>query len=125
MQILETIVAAVDNGSKDVVQEQLADSMTLHFASSFLVVGDDYFADRDAGFAAMDKTLGGINERYVRAKAVGPIDPIERVSRRAAVEHALAQVADVTLRERPEEMQGLLDRLQPRIVHAQVKAIDI
>jgi hypothetical protein len=122
VQVFETVVAAVDNGSRDVVQSQPADSMTLHFPSSFLVVEKDYFADRDEGYAAMDRILGSINERYVRAKAaLGPIAPIERVSRQALVEQTLAEIADATVRERPEQMRVVLNRLQPRAPLAQVR----
>lgn len=125
VEVFETVVAAVDNGSRDVVQSQLADWMTLHFPSSFLVVEKDYFADRDEGYAAMDRILGSINERYVRAKAdLGPIDPIERVSRQALVEQALAEIADATVRERPEQMRVVLNRLQPRAPLVQVRPLD-
>jgi hypothetical protein len=71
--------------------------------------------DRDAGFAAVDRTLGKINQRYVRTKLnVGPIDPITRVSKQALVDKSVTQIAEAAVHERPDEMQVIFSRLQTR-----------
>jgi hypothetical protein len=91
--------------------------MRLHFAPSFLVAGQDYFADRAAGYDAMDALFGSVSEQYVKAKAaLGPSDPIERVSRQAQVENVIARFANEQMRVAPDLTRQMIDRLQDRVL---------
>jgi hypothetical protein len=89
--------------------------MNVHFSTNFLVVGNDYFADRDAGYAAMDKQFARVSEQYVRAKTdAGPIDPIAQVSRQALVEQAVSAFGETQMRESAQAMQTIIDRYEIR-----------
>lgn len=95
-------------------REQLADQMTLHFATSFLVAPDDYFTDRDEGYAEMERTYRKVSEKYAKSAVARAIDPIARVSQRAQVEKAIGVFAEAQLREHPRQTHALLARLQVR-----------
>jgi hypothetical protein len=112
VQIFETVIA----GDAALPTTQLASTMTVHFAPSFLVVGEDYFQDRDKGYKAMDDIFGKTNKDYAIAKAPGgPIDPIAQVSRQAAVEHSLAAFATHQLRAAPERLSAALAGMRERV----------
>jgi len=115
VEVYETVVAAVDNGRRDVRQTELADTMALHFVPSFLVPAADYFADRAAGYAAMDATLGPVSEKYAKARMdLGPIDPVAQVSWQARLDSVTVRLAEEQMRAEPELMSKMIDRLQVR-----------
>ena len=118
VEVYETVISTTTNGREDIKQERLADSMSVHFAPSFLVVGNDYFADRDAGYAAMGKEFDRISEKYTRVKAdAGPLDPVARVSRRALVEQAVSSFGGTLMHESPHVMQAIISRYQVPTPH--------
>ena len=100
----------------------------MRFAPSFLTVGGDYFADRDAGFGAMDRSCRKINDHYVRAVTVGPSDPIEKVARQAAIEKAVNSFVLQQLNESPEATLAVIAQYQipePEPVSQTVSATSI
>jgi hypothetical protein len=115
VEIFETVIV----GEPGVPATQLAATMALHFAPSFLLVGHDYFQDREKGFKAMDDIFGKTNKDYAISKApegpIDPIDPIAQVARQAAVEHSIAAFATHQLREAPAQLSVQLAGLRERV----------
>ena len=112
VEIFETVIV----GEPGEPVTQLAATMTLHFAPSFLVVGHDYFQDRQKGFKAMDDIFGKTNKNYAISKVpAGPIDPIAQVARQAAVEHSIAAFATHQMREAPARLSVQLAGLRERV----------
>lgn len=113
VEMYETVVAALENGSRDERQEELADTMSLHLASTFSVVESDYFTDRAAGLAALDESYGSVSEKYARFKAtLGPLDRVHELTRRAMVEQELEQIGIQQLEESPHAVRAWLSRRQ-------------
>lgn len=122
VEMYETLVAALDNGTRDVVQEQLADTMTVHLVPSFLVAPRAWFDDRAAGLAEMDDVLGRVSEKYARAKAaMGPLGRLDEVSGRARLEQVATQVAVEHLHADPVTFRPMLARLEVPV--AQVRTL--
>jgi hypothetical protein len=113
--IYETVNAAVDNYKSDAVQERMADDLTLHFAPSVLVVGDEYFDDRERGSKALDEKCDELDKRFRKSKwMLGPREPRERIARLALEDHLLQRTAAELQETRPDEMRAALDRVSIR-----------
>lgn len=100
--------------------EWVADSMNLHFTPSYLIAPPDYFTDRDAGFEALGRIVGRINDRFSEVAHVGLFDPIERIARHAQIEAGIKRLAETQLREHPEQMRVIFNRLKVKendVVH--------
>ena len=110
VNVYETIV-----GDQLTPQEQLADSMTLHFATDVLIVEDAYFQDRADGLKKMGQRMAQINSQYVHYSAQhSPIDPMSAVKRRAVEEQALVHSFAEFERHEPAQYNQLVERFQPR-----------
>ena len=92
VEAFETRVSVLPN-DEDVVREDPVDAMSLHFAPSFLVVEQEYFTDREAGLANMEKAVDSIDDKYRQSKLrLGPRIPVELVQR-VAEEEELVRAA--------------------------------
>ncbi len=98
IEVYETVMLAPEDPPRDERREMPAAMVRLHFAPSFLVVGSDYFNDRDAGLEAMGKAMKSVSDQYARSKQMlGPRDPVENIKRtaleQAQMETMFAEVA--------------------------------
>jgi hypothetical protein len=92
-------------------EEVPADSMTIHIAPSFLVVGREYFTDRREGLETMNQIFGGLSEKYAISVQPGlPIGPEWQVRRRAVEEVAKDQAIRRLLDAEPEVTQAVVRR---------------
>jgi hypothetical protein len=93
-------------------EEVLADSMTIHFAPSFLVLRQEYFDDRRDGNAGINSIYGGVNDRF--AISVNPliIGPEWQVRRRAEEEVLKIRALEEFARAEPELAEETMRRYQ-------------
>jgi hypothetical protein len=121
----ETIVGTTGIGNPNVNMTKLADSVTLHFVPTFLVLGDDYFADRKEGLQRLGQMFAGMNERYVHYAAPGPVpDPLSKIADTIRQEEALIGAVQAFRREDPEEEALMRARFQPPTVQTEKGVID-
>ena len=111
MTILEKCVAALTDPPRDEVREDTVAMVNLHFAPSFLVVGREYFDDRQAGFAALEQAVDSIEDRYRLAKLrLGPLEPITRIQRAAEEQELVVNAYNEVAARSPELARQLSDR---------------
>lgn len=121
----ETTIGTTGIGNPDVKMTKMADSVTLHFVPTFLVLGDDYFADRKEGLQRMGQMFSGINQRYVRYAAPSPIpDPLSNITETIRQEEALIGAVQTFRREDPEEEALARARFQPPSIQAETGVVD-
>jgi hypothetical protein len=120
----ETSIGTTGVASPDVQMTKLADSVTLHFVPSFLVLGSDYFSDRAQGLRQMAKMFSEINQRYVRYASPGPIpDPMSKVENGVRQERMLVAVFETLQQMDPEAEASLRARVQPPVVRGEIDAV--
>jgi hypothetical protein len=94
-------------------EEFLADHMTVHIVPSFLVVGGQYFEDRQEAGARMARFIDEIDQKYPefqRPPRPGPIDPEWKARLRPAEELLQLQAIEQFAREQPAAAGELLHR---------------
>jgi len=111
VDVYETRNLALGNPDRDEVQEQFVERLRLHFAPSFLVVEPDYFKDREAGLKAMGEAMDSVSKRFSESKLrLGPLEPIELVSRVARYQELVVTSFNEHARESPEAAAALKSR---------------
>jgi hypothetical protein len=111
VDVYETRNLALGNPERDEVQEQFVERLRLHFTPSFLVVEPDYFKDREAGLKAMGEAMDSVSKRFSESKLrLGPMEPIELVSRVARYQELVVTSFNEHARESPEAAAALKSR---------------
>jgi hypothetical protein len=112
VRVYETVVSPVTNSP----QEQLADSMTLHIVPSFLLVDDEYFADRENGYKILGGIVDELDKEYSISVTPGPIDPMWQVRSEAESVTATLAAYEALAQREPERMQQLMSqRMEPAV----------
>jgi hypothetical protein len=111
IDVYETRNLALGNPERDEVQEVFVERLRLHFAPSFLVVEPDYFKDREAGLEAMGAAMDSVSKRFSESKLrLGPLEPIELVSRAARYQELVVTSYTNHALESPEAAAALKAR---------------
>lgn len=110
--VYETVVSSVTNNP----EEMLADSMTLHLVPSYLLVDNDYFEDREAGYKALGSIVEEIEDDYSISVGPGPKNPIWQMRHLAEAQAEAVQRYTRLAEQRPEAVQAAVARRFPPAV---------
>lgn len=111
IDVYETRNAALGNPERDEIQEQFVERVRLHFAPSFLVAEPDYFRDREAGLKAMGEAMDSVSKRFSESRfRLGPLDPIERISRASRYQELVVTSFNEYERASPQSAASLKAR---------------
>ncbi|HET9282804.1 MAG TPA: hypothetical protein VFR24_12655 [Candidatus Angelobacter sp.] len=117
INVYETVIGTtiVDVENADVVMTKLADSVSLYFTPTFVVVEDSYFNDREIGLKNMRSAVNRISHAYVRQQTpLKPLNPISNVEGNTREQQSLESVLSDFRQSHPVEEAALLKRFQPQ-----------